>query len=82
LKTSLAKTGYSNHEMSKATLDELKNSFISSVRRELRGVETRLELYIGIESYVKGTPSREEHKISFGIFTTFELALSGRIGII
>ncbi len=30
----------------------------------------------------KGTPSREEDETSFSIFTTFESAFSGRIGII
>jgi hypothetical protein len=30
----------------------------------------------------KGTPSQEVHKTGFSIFTTFELALSGQIGIV
>jgi hypothetical protein len=29
-----------------------------------------------------GTPSQEVHETGFSIFTTFELALSGRIGIV
>ncbi len=39
---------------------------------------SRTELFLKI----KGTPSREEHKTGFGVFTTMELALSGQISII
>ncbi len=31
---------------------------------------------------LKGTPSQEVHKTGFSVFTTFELALFGRIGIV
>jgi hypothetical protein len=31
---------------------------------------------------INGTPSQEVHKTGFSVFTTFELVLSGRIGIV
>jgi hypothetical protein len=46
--------------------------------KDMAKLSSRQELFFKF----KGTPSQEEYKTGFSVFTTIELALSEQIGII